>query len=385
MRSFISNRMLDLKPNPIREMTRLCQRVGGINLGQGVCDLPTPPPIRQGAIKAIEDRKNVYSLPEGILDLRQVIAKKLLNENGIRANPETEIVITVGSTGAYANTLLALFNPGDGILLFEPYYGYHVEIAHLVGLEPQYCALKPPNFTVTEELLSQSLQPNTKAIVICTPANPSGKMFNEKELGIIAKVAHEKDLLVITDEVYEYFRYDGRPHISPATIGNLWSRSITMMGLSKTFAITGWRIGYVVAPEHFSRLIRMANDLFYVCAPTPLQQGVADGFQLPPSFYEALQKDYQDKRDQICSALRKVKMDPIVPQGAYYVLADVSSYAFKDCFEAAMALLDKAKVAAIPGRAFYHSNAGDQQLRFSFGLEDHVLKEACKRIEGFRK
>ena len=361
-------------------MTRECERVGGLNLGQGICDLPTPPLVARGAIDAIEARKSLYSHPEGAVELRLAIAKKLARENGIVADPMREIVVTVGASGAFAATIHGLLDPGDGILLFEPYYGYHLNAAILAGLEPQFTELRAPAFALDEERLEAAIQPNTRAIVVCTPSNPSGKMFTESELAALARCAARHDLLVITDEIYESIRYDGRPHISPATIGDLWERTVTIMGLSKTFSITGWRLGYAVAPEPLARPITIVNDLFYVCAPTPLQHGVARGFEAPDSFFDELIRDYSKKRDVLCDALDAAGMTPIRPEGAYYVLADVCGLGHATALEAALALLEESGIAAIPGSAFYRGETGEGLLRFCYAMEQEVVDEAARRL-----
>jgi len=375
-----ARRLAGLVQSDIRRMTRECERVGGLNLGQGICDLPTPPLVARGAIDAIEARKSLYSHPEGALELRQAIARKLERENGLVADPAGEIVVTVGASGAFAATIHALLDPGDGLLLFEPYYGYHRNAAILAGLEPQFLTLEPPGFALDEERLRAAVAPNTRAIVVCTPSNPSGKMFDASELAALARVAHEHDLLVITDEIYESIRYDGRPHVSPATIGGLRERTVTIMGLSKTFSITGWRLGYAVASEELARPITIVNDLFYVCAPTPLQHGVARGFEAPASFFEGLIRDYSRKRDVLCDALDAAGMEPIVPEGAYYVLADARRFGRATAREAALELLEATGVAAIPGSAFYRGAIGEGLLRFCYAMEDAVVDEAALRL-----
>lgn len=380
---FMAKRLEGLAQSEIRAMSRESDRVGAINLGQGICDLPTPQVVSEAAKAAIDAHASTYTYPEGNLDLRRAIAAKLVRDNGIQADPAGEIVVTLGATGAYAATITALLNPGDGILLMEPYYGYHLNCAVVAGLEPQYLTLEPPQFALTEESLRASLHPNTRAVVVCTPANPSGKMFSRAELEAIARVAHEHDLLVITDEIYEYIRYDDRPHISPATVGDLWPRSVTIMGLSKTFSITGWRMGYAVAPEPLARAITLVNDLYYICAPNPLQHGVTAGFGLPAEYFAGLASDYQRKRDQLCDALTVAGMTPIVPEGAYYVLADVSHWGFDTAHEAAMSLLENARVASVPGSAFYRGTTGEGLLRFCFAKDDALLDEACRRIRDF--
>ena len=380
-----SARLRDLVQSDIRRMTRECERVGGINLGQGICDLPTPPLVREGAIAAIRARKSTYSHPEGAPELRRAIARKLAERNGIAADPATEIVVTVGATGAFAAAVLALLDPGDGILLFEPYYGYHLNAALLAGLEPRFHALEAPRFAVDEAALRAALRPNTRAVVVCTPSNPSGKMWTREELEMLARVARDHDLLVITDEIYEDIRYDGREHVAPATVADLAERTVTIMGLSKTFSITGWRLGYAVARPELARPITVASDVFYVCAPTPLQHGVAAGFEAPPSFFEELARDYARKRQVTCDALEAAGLPPIRPEGAYYVLADVSRLGLATSREAAIAILEEARVATIPGSAFFRGQQGERFVRVCFAKEDDALDEACRRLRALRR
>jgi aminotransferase len=299
---FVSRRLEGLAQSDIRRMTRECLRVGGINLGQGLGRLPTPEVVADAAKAAIDARKATYTLPEGIVELREAIAAKLERDNGISAGAD-EIVVTLGATGAFAAALTGLLDPGDGVLLMEPFYGYHLNTAVVAGLEPHYLELQAPAFALTEAALRAALRPNTRAMVVCTPSNPSGKMFSRAELELVARVARERDLLVITDEIYEYIRYDQREHISPAAVADLWDRTVTIMGFSKTFSMTGWRLGYAVARRELARSIILVNDLYYVCAAAPLQYGVTAGFGLPASYFEGLRATYQRKRDLLCAAL----------------------------------------------------------------------------------
>jgi aminotransferase len=384
MREFLCDRLRGLGQSEIRNMTRECERVGGINLGQGLGDLPTPPLVRDGAIQAIHERKATYSFPEGTIELRGAIAAKLERDNGIQADPLREIVVTVGSSGGYTCAIMALLNPGDGIILFEPYYGYHLNAALLAGLQPQFVGLDPPEFNLDEQRLRAAIRPNTRAVVLCTPSNPSGRMYGEADLRMLERVLREHDLLLITDEIYEYIIYDGRRHICAATIGSLRERTVTLMGLSKTFSITGWRLGYAVAPEPMARAMTLANDLFYVCAPTPLQHGVAAGFAAPREFFERLKADYQRRRDILCDALDAAGLRPIVPQGAYYVLAEVGHLGYPNAKAAAMALLEETKVASVPGTAFYRGAAGEKLLRFCFAKDEAILHDAAGRLRAIR-
>jgi aminotransferase len=380
----IARRVQDLAQSDIRRMTRECERLRGINLGQGICDLPTPPQVRDGAIDAIRENRSTYSFAEGAVELRQAIARKLAKDNRLRADSATEICVTVGASGAYAAAIHALLDPGDGILLFEPYYGYHLNAALVAGLVPEFVTLTPPGFALSEAALEAAVTGRTRAIVVCTPSNPSGKMFTGEELSIVSRVARRHDLLVITDEIYEYIRYDGRPHLSPAAVEGLGDRTVTIMGLSKTFSITGWRLGYTFAPAPMTQAITLVNDLFYVCAPTPLQLGAARGFDAPQAYFDELQSGYQRKRDVICDALERARLTPIVPQGAYYVLADCSRLGFRSSREAAMHVLETAGVASVPGSAFYRGAEGETLLRFCFAKDDAVLDEACGRLATLR-
>jgi len=290
----------------------------------------------------------------------------------------------VGASGAYTAAIHALLDPGDGILLFEPYYGYHLNAALVAGLVPEFVTLSPPDFTLREQALEAAITPRTRAMVVCTPGNPSGKMFSREDLEIVSRVARRRDLLVITDEIYEYIRYDGRPHLSPAAVDGLGERTVTIMGLSKTFSITGWRLGYTFAPAEMTRAITLVNDLYYVCAPTPLQLGAAKGFDAPRSYFDELQSGYQQKRARICAALREARLEPIVPQGAYYVLADCSRLGFATSREAAMHVLITTRVASVPGSAFYRGAEGEKLLRFCFAKDDAVLEQACGRLASLR-
>ena len=375
-----SQRLAGLVQSDIRRMTRECDAMQGINLGQGICQLPTPEPVARGAISAIERGDAIYSYPEGILPLREAIAMKLQRENGISADPLSEVVVTSGASGAYTAALHALFDPGDGILLFEPYYGYHRNAAVVAGLVPQVAALEAPSYEVTRELLVSSMDEGTRAVMVCTPSNPLGKMWSVKELEVLAEVARERDLIVITDEIYECITYDGANHISPATIADLKDRTVTIMGLSKTFSITGWRLGYAVAPEAWAQAMTVVHDLFYICAPTPLQHGVTAGFALPASFYEEMRAEYARKREVLCEALSAAGLEPTWPQGAYYVLADMSKLGQGTAREACMELLKRVGVASIPGSAFFDGTGGEGCARFCFALKEERVSLAAEQL-----
>ncbi|MBI4605304.1 MAG: pyridoxal phosphate-dependent aminotransferase [Planctomycetes bacterium] len=360
-----------------------CEKVGGINLAQGVSDTEVPPLVRRAAQVAIDEGVNSYTRYDGLRELREAIARKLRRHCGIEADPESEITVSAGSTGAFYCACLALLNPGDEVILFEPYYGYHLNTLLAVEAVPSYVTLRAPDWTFAPEDLERAISPRTRGIMVCTPANPSGKVFSRSELEAVADAAGRHDLFVFTDEIYEHFLYDGRRHVSPGSLPGMAERTIIISGLSKTFSITGWRIGYAVSRPRWAKMIGYLNDLVYVCAPAPLQRAVAVGLdELPPGFYDELRSKYQRKRDRICAALKRAGLPPCVPEGAYYVLADVSRLPGETSKEKAMNLLRKARVASVPGEAFFHGSAGESIVRFCFSKQDGELEEACRRLEG---
>ena len=368
----------------IRRMSIECDRLGGINLGQGICDLPTEELVANGAIEAIRGNLATYSRFDGIAELRQKIAAKMKAFNGVDVDPESEVVVTVGSTGGFAMAVLATLEPGDEIILFEPYYGYHLNTVKILGVESRFVTLHPPDWTFDEDELRRGFGPKTRGVVVCTPSNPCGKVFSREELKTIGALCEKHDCWIYTDEIYEYIVYDDNRHLSIASIDEYFDRTITISGFSKTFSVTGWRIGYLAAPKRVSHAIGLLNDLFYVCAPTPLQWGVAKGLDIDASYYENLTADYTLKRDMLASALRDGGITPYVPQGAYYMLGDVSALGFESDRSAADRLLSDAGVASVPGAAFFR-DPPSQMLRFCFAKDTADLEEACRRIRAFKR
>jgi aminotransferase len=369
----------------IRAMSIECERVQGVNLAQGVCDTPLPREVAEAAKAAIDRDCNSYTRYDGIAELRRAIAQKLCTYNHIKADAETQITVTAGSTGAFYCACLALLSPGDEVILFEPFYGYHVNTLRATQAVPAYVTMQSPDWSFTPADLEAAITPRTKAILVNTPANPSGKVFTATELEWIADLATKHDLLVFTDEIYEYFLYDGRKHISPAALPGMEERTITISGFSKTYSITGWRLGYSCCQPEWARIIGYMNDLVYVCAPSPLQWGAAAGLsELSSQFYSDLANEYGAKRDQLCQTLEDIRLNPCWPQGAYYVLADVSRLPGKNSKDRAMYLLEQTGVAAVPGSAFYHSSAGENLVRFCYAKTDAELDSACERLSALR-
>ena len=377
----LSRRAARTVQSEIRVMSIECEKINGINLAQGVCDTPVPVEVREGARLAMERGINSYTRAEGLAPIREAIAEKMLRFNGIQCDPETEVIVNSGSTGSFYTACLALLNPGDEVILFEPFYGYHLNTLIAAEAVPAFVTLRAPDWKFSPEDLERAVTPRTRGIMINSPANPSGKVFDREELEWIADFAKKHDLFVFTDEIYEYFIYEGK-HISPATLPGMRERTITVSGYSKTFSITGWRVGYTICDRKWAQAIAYFHDLVYVCAPAPLQIGVAEGIRkLPESFYQQIGKEYVHKRDLLCGTLKEIGLTPSVPKGAYYVLADASIIPGSNSKEKSMRLLQETGVATVAGRAFYHAAGGDNLVRFCFAKTDAELEEACRRLK----
>jgi aminotransferase len=375
----------DLAPrvlqSEIRAMTMECDRMGGVNLAQGVCDTPVPAPVAEAAHQAIRDGHNIYTRLDGIPRLRQAIAAKLQADRGLSVDPDREVLVTSGATGAFHATAMALLNPGDEVILFEPFYGYHANTLASLRVKPVIVPLAAPDWTLDLNALRAAITPRTRAMLINTPANPSGKIFNHNELSELGAIAAEHNLFLFTDEIYEYFLYGNARHLSPAMLPGLRERTILMSGFSKTFSITGWRLGYLVADPQWLPAISYFHDLLYVCAPAPFQHGAAAGLeQLVPGFYRQLAVDHQSRRDRLVAALSDAGLTPHIPAGAYYILADVSRIEGENAAKKARNLLARTGVAAVAGSAFFRPGGGENLLRFCFAKQDADLDDACRRL-----
>lgn len=376
-----------LRQSDIRAVTAAVNRVGGINLGQGICDLPTPDAIKAASVAAIEADRSVYTAYNGTRALREAILQKVRAFNGIPARSAEEVMVSVGSTGAFVSAVLTLCEPGDEAILLEPFYGYHAGILRLLGVTPVAVPLVAPDWDVDSGALERAITERTKLVVVCTPANPSGKVWTEDELAALLDVLERHDLWAVTDEIYEHMTYGGARHVSLASLSGAYERTVTLSGFSKTFNMTGWRLGYAVASEALAEKMGLVNDLVYICAPAPLQHGMADALpQIGDAYYDGLQAEYAARRALMCDALDACGFSVRRPDGAYYVLADFARLAegrpgFADDREACETLIREAGVATVPGSAFFADpSRGRTLLRFCFAKEVDVLEDACRRL-----
>jgi aminotransferase len=382
MKLHLSDRHESILQSEIRSMTIACNKINGINLAQGVCDTEVPVTVRRGAQTAIDNGVNTYTRYDGRAELRSAIAGFYQRHYALTIDPEQEIIVSAGATGAMYCAFMALLNPGDEVIVFEPYYGYHINTLISQELVPRFVRLQAPSWEFTEQDLENAVGPRTRGIIVNTPANPCGKIFTREELETIGRFAERRDLFVFTDEIYEHFLYDGRRHIPPMSIPGLSERTITIGGLSKTFSITGWRIGYCICDKRWSRTIGYFSDLVYVCAPAPLQMGAASGLnELSPDYYRDMARVYCAKRDKIAEALLGAGLVPYVPSGSYYILADISKIKGATARERTLNFLEATHIATVPGNAFYHDGAGETMARFCFAKEDPVIDEVCRRLE----
>ena len=377
----VSDKSARFTESVIRGMTRLCEQHGGINLAQGFPDFPAPTELKEAAKRAIDGDYNQYAVTWGTREFREAIAAKVERYNGICCDPETEVTVTCGSTEAMIAALLAVVNPRDEIVAFEPFYENYGPDAIISGATPVYVTLRPPHFTFDPAELRAACGARTKAIIVNTPHNPSGHVFTRAELEQIAAVCREADCLAITDEIYEHIVYDGRPHVSLATLPGMRERTITISGLSKTYSVTGWRLAYAIATPPLTAAIRKMHDFLTVGAPHPLQCAGVEALRLPETYYEQLAAAYVTRRALLSEALAAAGLPIYVPEGAYYILADISSFSFPDDVRFCEWLVREVGVAAVPGSSFYrHPELGRNLIRFTFCKREDTLREAARRL-----
>jgi aminotransferase len=381
----LSDRTQLFTESVIREMTRLAMMHGAINLAQGFPDFPAPQAVKDAAVQAILADHNQYAITWGAKRLRDAISAKTLRFYGYEPDPEREITVSCGATEAMMAALLATVNPGDEVIVFEPFYENYVPDAAISGARLVFVPLEEPDFTFDPERLRAAFSPRTKAIIVNTPNNPSGRVFTRQELETIAALCQEFDALCITDEIYEHILYDEHVHISIATLPGMRERTITISGLSKTFSVTGWRIGYLIAPPALTDGIRKVHDFLTVGAPAPLQEAAATALGFDDPFYDELRTLYGAKRDVLLDGLTEAGFAVVRPQGAYYVMADIRPFGWSDDVEFARFLTAEIGVAPVPGSSFYNDQAlGRTKVRFTFSKSEETLRLAAERLAALR-
>jgi aspartate/methionine/tyrosine aminotransferase len=390
-KQFLSDKVTFFTESVIREMTRQAMLHGAVNLAQGFPDFPAPSEIKKAAQDAIAADVNQYAITWGAKSLRNAIARRLKEWQGYSIDPETQVTVCCGSTEAMISTLLAVCNAGDEVVIFEPYYENYGPDSILSGAEPRFVKLRPPTteegeWTFDEQELRAAFHKHTKAIILNTPNNPTGKVFTRTELELIRDLCVQFNVLAITDEIYEHILYDGAKHLSIATLDGMSERTVTINGMSKTYSVTGWRVGWTVAPPAITDAIRKVHDFLTVGAPAPLQEAGAAALSLPSSYYENLANGYRARRDRLMPALAEAGFRCFRPRGAYYVMTDISAFGIVNDLEFTKYLVREIGVAAVPGSSFYRDpKGGAQHVRFAFCKKDATLDEAARRLLKLRK
>ena len=383
MRNLVSQRSTRFTESVIREMTRLCNQHGGVNLAQGFPDFPAPEAIKDEAARAIRADLNQYAITWGAKRLRDALVAKTERFTGLRYDPETEVTVCCGSTECMIATLLALVNPGEEVIVFEPFYENYGPDAILCGAVPRFVRLREPDWSYDPAELERAFSDRTKAIIINTPNNPTGKVFSRAELEHIAGLCRKWDVVAVTDEIYEHMVYDGAEHVTLASLEGMRERTVTISGISKTYSVTGWRVGYCLAAPSLTGAIRKVHDFLTVGAPAPLQEAAATALALPDEYYQTLADGYRARRDFLLPALEAAGFRTFAPRGAYYVMTDISRFGFPDDVAFARHLVAEGGVAAVPGSSFYSDPAaGRQRLRFHFARRRETLESAVERLGG---
>jgi len=380
-KKIISEKVERFTESVIREMTRLAQMHDALNLAQGFPDFPAPQEIKEAACRAIQDDINQYAITWGSKSFRNAIAAKTRSYLGLEIDPEREITVTCGSTEAMIATLMAVINPGDEVVIFEPFYENYGPDAILSGATPRYVTLHPPDWSFDPGELEAAFNDRTKAIIINTPNNPTGKVFSRDELGFIAGLCIKWNALAVTDEIYEHILYDGATHCAIATLEGMRDRTITINGMSKTYSVTGWRVGYAIAPPRLTEAIRKVHDFLTVGAAAPLQEAGAHALSFPASYYKELARAYQSRRDLLLEGLAGTDFRCIIPRGAYYIMTDISAFGAGDDVRFTRYLIQDVGVAVVPGSSFFSNPLlGANYVRFCFCKRGETLHAATERL-----
>lgn len=384
MKARLARRTEGFTESVIREMTRLVAQSGGINLAQGFPDFPAPAELKDAAVRAISADVNQYAITWGAPSLRRALARTYGELYGMDVDPERMITVACGATEAMIAALLAIVDPGDEVIVLEPFYENYGPDAAICGAVPVFVPLRGPEQRFDPHELRVAFTPRTKAVIVNSPNNPTGRVLDRSELELIASLCREHDVVAVTDEIYEHIRYDGA-HLPLATLDGMAERTITISGASKTFSVTGWRVGWLVAPPELTAGIRKVHDFLTVGAPAPLQEAVAEGLALGRPYFDRLAQGYRARRDLLVGALDRAGFRPRTPEGAYYVLCDISGFGFPDDVSFARWLVREAGVAGVPGSSFFsRPELGRDLIRFTFCKTEGLLREAGERLLAVR-
>ncbi len=385
MKPQISQKAQQFTESVIREMTRLALEHDAINLAQGFPDFAAPEEVKEAAVRAIRADINQYAITWGAREFRQAIAERFERDTGLAIDPEREITVCCGATEAMVASMLAVVDPGDEVIVFEPFYENYGPDAVICGAVPRFVRLRPPDWSFDPEELAAAFNRRTRALILNTPNNPTGKVFTREELATIAALAERWNSYVITDEIYQYMVYDGAEHISMASLPGMRERTITVNGMSKTYSVTGWRVGYAIANPEVTNAIRKMHDFLTVGAAAPLQEAGAYALRLPDEYYASLQQAYVRRRDRTLVMLEAAGFRCFKPRGAYYIMTDIAGFGFPNDVEFSRYLVAEVGVAVVPGSSFYSQpESGSQQVRFCFCKKDQTLDEAARRLARIR-
>lgn len=382
MRNFTSHKAGQFTESVIREMSRVAAKHKAVNLAQGFPDFPAPDAIKEAACRAIMENHNQYAITWGTKSLREAIAAKVDHDYGIKVDTETQLTVCCGATEGMIASLMATVNPGEEVIVFEPYYENYGPDAILCGATPRFVKLHPPSFAFRQEELAAAFNNKTRAIIINSPNNPTGRVFSREDLEFIAQLCIKYDVLAITDEIYEHILYDGAKHVPMWTLPGMEERTIAVNSVSKTYSVTGWRIGTIMAPAKLTASIRKVHDFLTVGAAAPLQEACAAAFRFPESYYKELSDFYVERRDYLLAALEKVGFNCMRPGGAYYIMADFGAFGWDDDVKFAIYLASEVGVATVPGSSFYRPGEPDGKkfVRFCFCKELSTLEAATERL-----
>jgi aspartate/methionine/tyrosine aminotransferase len=364
-------------------MTRIGEAVGGINLAQGLPDFEPPRAVVAALKRALQKPGcHQYTFPWGTAQFREAVARKCSRFNGFSPDPDTEVTVTCGVSEAAVAAIFALTEPGDEVVILEPWYENYVPACVLAGVRPRFVPLAEPDYALDAERLAKAFNSKTRLILVNTPSNPSGRVFRKDELGQIARLCRRYGVIAVVDEIYEHIWSEGHPHVSLASLPGMRERTVTLSGLGKSYAVTGWRVGWAVAAPELSALIRKVHDYLTICAPAPLQEAGCTALALPGSYYETLRRAYAKRRKILLDALTRAGLAFAPPEGAYYVMVDARSFGWRDDRALVDFLIRKVGVVAVPGSSFYDGTGGKTRARFNFAKREETLAEAARRLEG---